>query len=57
MVLERDWGEAGVLWQLVKEHAGLGDVWGCVMGAAWRHASMPPPPGLVTLSCQMKSCN
>lgn len=28
-----------------------------VMGAAWRHASLPPPQGLVSLSCQMKSCN
>lgn len=30
---------------------------GAVMGAAWRHANLPPPPGLVSLSCQMKSCN
>lgn len=30
---------------------------GVVMGAAWRHARLPPPPGLVSLSCQMKSCN
>lgn len=52
-----------MLWQLVKEQAeGMG-WWGAVskvgvvMGAAWRHASLPPPPGLVSLSCQMKSCN
>lgn len=31
--------------------------WGAVMGAAWRHASLPPLLGLVSLSCQMKSCN
>lgn len=30
---------------------------GEVMGAAWRHASLPPLLGLVSLSCQMKSCN
>ena len=54
-----------MLWQLVKEQAeGMGAAVGSaaskvgvVMGAAWRHASLPPPPGLVSLSCQMKSCN
>lgn len=63
---ESDWAEAGewaVLWQLVNERAeGMG--WwgvackvGVLMGAAWRHASLPLPLGLVVLSCQMKSCN
>lgn len=36
---------------------GTASKMGAVMGAAWRHASLPPPLGLVILSCQMKSCN
>lgn len=39
------------------EIRGWGGEAGVVMVAAWRRASLPPPPGLVSLSWQMKSCN
>lgn len=44
-------------WRRLREVGVCVCVGGALMGAAWRHASLPPPPGLVSLRCQMKSCN
>lgn len=60
--LQGEYGEGS--WQSVKEQerviggGGIVSKMGVVvMGAVWRHASLPPPAGLVSLSCKMKSCN
>lgn len=62
-VSEVSQGKGGVVAagkRTVKRVRGVGlgcKVGGVVMGDAWLRASVPPPQGLVSLSCQMKSCN